>query len=117
MCWSSGRRCPVLAAATAAAGVEAPTPLCFSAPFAQVITSGGFSNLKCVSSRLFECSRASTHNTISNPNPNHGRATSGAEGARKVDRAPWKWAVRQRIWELLEKRDLAAPPRPVYHRM
>lgn len=34
-----------------------------------------------------------------------------------MDRAPWKWAVRQRIWELLEKKDLAALPRPVYHRM
>lgn len=48
---------------------------------------------------------------------NTHRAASGVEGAKKVDRAPWKWAVRQRIWELLEKRDLAAPPRPVYHRM
>ncbi len=45
------------------------------------------------------------------------RAASGSEAAKRVDRAPWKWAVRQRIWELLEKRDLAAPPRPVYHRM
>lgn len=54
--------------------------------------------------------------TRPHPSPTH-RAATGTEGARKVDRAPWKWAVRQRIWELLEKRDLAAPPRPVYHRM
>jgi hypothetical protein len=34
-----------------------------------------------------------------------------------VDRAPWKWAVRKRIWDMLEDTNLAAAPRPVHHRI
>jgi len=29
----------------------------------------------------------------------------------------WKWAIRQRIWDLLEQTDVAQHPRPVHHRI
>lgn len=32
-------------------------------------------------------------------------------------RTPWKWVIRKRIWDLLEERDIARPPRPVHHRI
>ena len=32
-------------------------------------------------------------------------------------RTPWKWAIRKRIWDLLEEKDIARPPRPVHHRI
>jgi len=32
-------------------------------------------------------------------------------------RTPWKWAIRQRIWDLLEEKNIAQPPRPVHHRI
>lgn len=32
-------------------------------------------------------------------------------------RTPWKWVIRKRIWDLLEARDIARPPRPVHHRI
>lgn len=32
-------------------------------------------------------------------------------------RTPWKWVIRQRIWDLMEERDIARFPRPVHHRI
>eukprot|EP00550_Attheya_septentrionalis_P000240 CAMPEP_0198291374 /NCGR_PEP_ID=MMETSP1449-20131203/8919_1 /TAXON_ID=420275 /ORGANISM="Attheya septentrionalis, Strain CCMP2084" /LENGTH=376 /DNA_ID=CAMNT_0043990001 /DNA_START=1541 /DNA_END=2671 /DNA_ORIENTATION=- len=32
-------------------------------------------------------------------------------------RTPWKWVIRKRIWDLLESKDIARPPRPVHHRI
>lgn len=32
-------------------------------------------------------------------------------------RTPWKWVIRKRIWDLLEAKDIARPPRPVHHRI
>lgn len=32
-------------------------------------------------------------------------------------RTPWKWVIRKRIWDLLEERNIARPPRPVHHRI
>lgn len=29
----------------------------------------------------------------------------------------WKWAIRKRVWDLLESEDLAQLPRPVHHRI
>eukprot|EP01025_Chloroclados_australasicus_P027481 TRINITY_DN2724_c1_g1_i1.p1 TRINITY_DN2724_c1_g1~~TRINITY_DN2724_c1_g1_i1.p1 ORF type:complete len:385 (-),score=41.10 TRINITY_DN2724_c1_g1_i1:488-1642(-) len=32
-------------------------------------------------------------------------------------RGAWKWAIRKRIWDLLEDKDIARFPRPVHHRI
>lgn len=32
-------------------------------------------------------------------------------------RTPWKWEIRQRIWDLMEAKDIARFPRPVHHRI
>ena len=32
-------------------------------------------------------------------------------------RTPWKWEIRQRIWDLMEEKDIARFPRPVHHRI
>jgi len=32
-------------------------------------------------------------------------------------RTPWKWVIRKRIWDYLEKNNIARPPRPVHHRI
>ena len=32
-------------------------------------------------------------------------------------RNPWKWAIRKRIWDLMEAEDIAQAPRPVHHRI
>lgn len=32
-------------------------------------------------------------------------------------RTPWKWVFRKRIWDLLEEKNIARPPRPVHHRI
>lgn len=43
-----------------------------------------------------------------------------AENESKVEgSAPgaWKWAIRKRVWDLLEARNLAQDPRPVHHRI
>jgi len=32
-------------------------------------------------------------------------------------RTPWKWAVRRRIWDMMEAEDYAEWPRPVHHRI
>lgn len=48
--------------------------------------------------------------------------TAVAESAAQEtsdDQAPgaWKWAIRQRVWDLLESKNLAQLPRPVHHRI
>ncbi|CAB9530500.1 methenyltetrahydrofolate synthetase domain containing [Seminavis robusta] len=40
---------------------------------------------------------------------------SAAEFAKL--RTPWKWVIRKRIWDLMEAKDIARPPRPVHHRI
>lgn len=48
----------------------------------------------------------------------HMRAVQEAEARGETgDRGAWKWAIRQRIWDYLEKNDIAANPRPVHHRI
>jgi len=32
-------------------------------------------------------------------------------------RTPWKWSIRKRIWDHLEREEIARPPRPVHHRI
>jgi 5-formyltetrahydrofolate cyclo-ligase len=32
-------------------------------------------------------------------------------------RTPWKWTIRQRIWDMMEERNIARFPRPVHHRI
>lgn len=32
-------------------------------------------------------------------------------------RTPWKWVIRQRIWDYMEDTDIARQPRPVHHRI
>lgn len=32
-------------------------------------------------------------------------------------RTPWKWKIRRRIWNYMEEKDIARPPRPVHHRI
>jgi len=32
-------------------------------------------------------------------------------------RTPWKWVIRKRIWDKLERDNIARPPRPVHHRI
>ena len=40
------------------------------------------------------------------------------EAAREAEKpGAWKWAIRKRIWDRLEKEDLAREPRPVHHRI
>lgn len=29
----------------------------------------------------------------------------------------WKWAIRKRVWDILESKNLAQDPRPVHHRI
>ena len=43
------------------------------------------------------------------------KETSEAEFSKL--RTPWKWVIRKRIWDLLEAKDIARPPRPVHHRI
>jgi 5-formyltetrahydrofolate cyclo-ligase len=43
--------------------------------------------------------------------------SGGADGQEHVDRAPWKWGVRQRVWDMMEAKNIAEPPRPVHHRI
>jgi len=45
------------------------------------------------------------------------QAQSGGAGQEQVDRAPWKWSLRQRVWDMMEAKDIAEPPRPVHHRI
>lgn len=40
---------------------------------------------------------------------------TAAEGEEKP--GAWKWAIRKRIWDLLEAENLAQNPRPVHHRI
>ena len=47
------------------------------------------------------------------------RAAMRAEAERQYAdlRTPWKWVIRKRVWDELEARDIARPPRPVHHRI
>lgn len=29
----------------------------------------------------------------------------------------WKWAIRKKIWDMMEEKNYARPPRPVHHRI
>ena len=42
------------------------------------------------------------------------------DGSRNGDgegRGIWKWSIRKRIWDLLERENVASYPRPVHHRI
>ena len=39
------------------------------------------------------------------------------EGPEGQDTGAWKWAIRKRVWDLLESENLAQVPRPVHHRI
>ena len=47
------------------------------------------------------------------------RAAMRAEAERQYAdlRTPWNWVIRKRVWDELEARDIARPPRPVHHRI
>ena len=47
----------------------------------------------------------------------HMQAVVLLEEGDGVERGGWKWAVRKRVWDLMELRNLAAQPRPVHHRI
>lgn len=40
-----------------------------------------------------------------------------SESAFAKLRTPWKWTIRQRVWDNLEAKNIARPPRPVHHRI
>ena len=45
------------------------------------------------------------------------KAAERDEAAREAQKpGAWKWAIRKRIWDRLEKEDLAREPRPVHLR-
>ncbi|CAI5515404.1 unnamed protein product [Closterium sp. Naga37s-1] len=47
-----------------------------------------------------------------------GNAAGDAGGSGESgDGGAWKWAVRKGVWDELEARDVARPPRPVHHRI
>ncbi|CAI5480452.1 unnamed protein product [Closterium sp. Yama58-4] len=47
-----------------------------------------------------------------------GNAAGDAGGCGgSGDGGAWKWAVRKGVWDELEARDVARPPRPVHHRI
>ncbi|GBG91790.1 hypothetical protein CBR_g53679 [Chara braunii] len=41
----------------------------------------------------------------------------GGEGEEAEGSGGWKWKIRKRIWDLMEKENIAAEPRPVHHRI
>lgn len=48
----------------------------------------------------------------------HMAAVEAAEARGETgDRGAWKWAIRKRIWDLMESSGVAANPRPVHHRI
>ena len=48
----------------------------------------------------------------------HMKAVAEAEARGETgDRGAWKWAIRKRIWDHMEAENIAAPPRPVHHRI
>eukprot|EP00746_Dinoflagellata_sp_MGD_P009664 gnl/MRDRNA2_/MRDRNA2_119711_c0_seq1.p1 gnl/MRDRNA2_/MRDRNA2_119711_c0~~gnl/MRDRNA2_/MRDRNA2_119711_c0_seq1.p1 ORF type:complete len:363 (-),score=75.56 gnl/MRDRNA2_/MRDRNA2_119711_c0_seq1:7-1095(-) len=48
----------------------------------------------------------------------HMKAVEEAEARGETgDRGSWKWAIRKRIWDHMEAENIAAPPRPVHHRI
>ncbi|KAI5077633.1 hypothetical protein GOP47_0007457 [Adiantum capillus-veneris] len=50
--------------------------------------------------------------TGSSPNVENGAGVNDEE-----DPGAWKWRIRKRIWDLMERENIAAHPRPVHHRI
>ncbi|CAI7920975.1 unnamed protein product [Closterium sp. NIES-54] len=48
--------------------------------------------------------------------PGNAAGDTGGSGG-SGDGGAWKWAVRKGVWDELEARDVARPPRPVHHRI
>ncbi|CAI5516302.1 unnamed protein product [Closterium sp. Naga37s-1] len=48
--------------------------------------------------------------------PGNAAGDAGGNGGAG-DGGAWKWAVRKGVWDELEARDVARPPRPVHHRI
>eukprot|EP00250_Pteridium_aquilinum_P011529 c20129_g1_i1 orf=47-1420(+) len=44
-------------------------------------------------------------------------AAEASHKASSRDGGAWKWAIRRRIWDLLEQENIAMHPRPVHHRI
>ncbi|CAK7346755.1 unnamed protein product [Dovyalis caffra] len=44
-------------------------------------------------------------------------STREMETSTEDDPKAWKWAIRKRIWDLMEARNIAQNPRPVHHRI
>ncbi|PSS00048.1 5-formyltetrahydrofolate cyclo-ligase-like protein [Actinidia chinensis var. chinensis] len=42
---------------------------------------------------------------------------SEREAADEADAKAWKWAIRKRVWDLMEAQNIAQFPRPVHHRI
>ncbi|KAH7834453.1 hypothetical protein Vadar_016172 [Vaccinium darrowii] len=42
---------------------------------------------------------------------------SGREAADETDPRAWKWAIRKRVWDMMEAQNVARFPRPVHHRI
>lgn len=48
----------------------------------------------------------------------HMKAVVEAEDRGETgDRGAWKWAIRKRVWDYMEEKDIAAQPRPVHNRI
>ena len=43
-------------------------------------------------------------------------ASSSPDSASSNDGA-WKWSIRKRVWDMMERENLAVHPRPVHHRI
>ena len=48
---------------------------------------------------------------------NQKTQTDAAQNCLEIDTSSWKWKLRHRIWDHLEKTNLARFPRPVFHRI
>lgn len=44
-------------------------------------------------------------------------AVAAAQQSESEAPGAWKWAIRKRVWDLLESENLAQLPRPVHHRI
>eukprot|EP00249_Psilotum_nudum_P012995 c24092_g1_i2 orf=235-1080(+) len=47
----------------------------------------------------------------------HAISVQGEDGGAAAAAGAWKWAIRNRIWDLLERENIAHFPRPVHHRI
>ena len=72
----------------------------------------------CLSRRL--CTDHETEKTKKENGTDPIVSDGDGDGNRNGDgegRGIWKWSIRKRIWDLLERENVASYPRPVHHRI